>query len=375
LKPSMQKERLMKMTLFRLIGFIGFGWVFFISNSYAYDITDKFSIGAILAGAYQNQWVDGDDNTGRGAIPFQPRFSFRPTGKDEFFAKFGFAAGNGLNGATQFKLAPWGADLEDAVKDINGRNRDYLLTAWYNHTFEFGENNALGLTGGIIDSTAYVDLNAFANNEYTQFMNAALVNDPIGFFPSYDIGGAAELEIGNWSITFLGMNVGENDDGNNYNYAAGQIAYRVNTSLGEGNYGLVVDGTSKDFLDEDGNAERRLAASVSFDQELGDIFGAWIRVGWQDDRAVIDYDYLLSGGLDITGKWYGREEDNIGIGFAYLNGEYEFDYTQVAEIYWRFVLDDYVAAAVDFQYMKDKYDTDEDDLDGIIAGVRLTTEF
>ena len=138
---------------------------------------------------------------------------------------------------------------------------------------------------------------------------------------------------------------------------------------------MVVDGTSKDFLDEDGSAERLLAASVSFDQELGDIFGAWIRMGWQDDRAIIDYDYLLSGGLDITGKWYGREEDNIGIGFAYLNGKNEFDYTQVAEIYWRFVLNDYVATTVDFQYMKDKFDTNKDDLDGIIAGVRLTTEF
>ena len=138
---------------------------------------------------------------------------------------------------------------------------------------------------------------------------------------------------------------------------------------------MVVDGTSKDFLDEDGSAERLLAASVSFDQELGDIFGAWIRMGWQDDRAIIDYDYLLSGGLDITGKWYGREEDNIGIGFAYLNGKNEFDYTQAAEVYWRFVLNDYATATVDFQYMKDKYDTDEDDLDGVIAGVRLTTEF
>jgi hypothetical protein len=371
----MQKERLMKMKFFRLIGFLMFAWVIFISNSYAYDITDKFSIGAILAGAYQYQWVDGDDNKGRGAIPFQPEFSFRPTGKDEFFAKFGFAAGNGLNGVTQFNLAPWGADLEDDVKDINGRNRDYLLTAWYNHTFEFGENNALVLTGGVIDSTVYVDLNLFANNEYTQFMNAALVNAPTGFFPSYDIGGAAEWEIENWSITVLGMNVGENDDGNNYNYAAGQIGYRANTSLGDGNYRLIVDGTSKDFLDENGNAERLLAASVSFDQELGDIFGAWIRVGWQDDGAIIDYDYLLSGGLDITGKWYGREEDNIGIGFAYLNGKNEFDYTQVAEIYWRFVLNDYVATTVDFQYMKDKFDTNKDDRDGIIAGVRLTTEF
>jgi len=364
------------MILFRLFIFLCFGLVIFVSNSCAYDITDKFSIGGVLSGAYQYQWADGDDNKGRGAVPFQPEFSFRPTERDEISAGFGFATGNGLNGVSNFNLAPWAADLEDDVKDINGRNRDYLLTVWYKHTFEFGENNALGLTGGIIDSTAYVDENAFANDEYTQFMNEALVNGPSAFLPSYDIGGAVEWEIGNWDITGVGMNVGENEDGNSYHFFAGQIGYKLNNSLGEGNYRLIVDGTSKQFLDEDGNKEGRLAAFLSFDQQLGDIFGAWIRFGWQDDKALINYDALFSGGLNITGKWYGREDDNIGIGYAYLNGKNDFDYTQVAEVYWRFVLNDYFSATADIQYMKDKYDSPGmDDLEGLMGGIRMTVEF
>jgi hypothetical protein len=48
--------------------------------------------------------------------------------------------------------------------------------------------------------------------------------------------------------------------------------------------------------------------------------------------------------------WYGRENDNIGIG-AYANGKNGFDYTQVAEIYWRFVLNEYFAVTADLQYM------------------------
>lgn len=185
-----------------------------------YDITDKFSIGGVLAGAYQYQWVDGDDNKGRGALPFQPEFSFRPTEKDEIFTKFGFAAGNGLNGVTKFNLQPWAADLEDDLKDINGRNRDYLLTVWYKHTFEFRANSTLELTGGIIDATDYVVENAYASDEYTQFMNQALVNASFNFAPSYDFGGAVEWGIGSWNITGVGMNVGENADGYNFNYFA-----------------------------------------------------------------------------------------------------------------------------------------------------------
>jgi len=308
--------------------------------------------------------VDGEDNKGRGAIPFQPEFSFQPTEQDEIFAGFGFAAGNGLNGVTDLNLAPWAADLEDDVKDINGRNRDYLLTVWYKHTFEFGKSNALGLTGGIIDSTAYVDENAFANDEYTQFMNEALVNGPNGFAPSYDIGGAVEWELGSWAIKGVGMNIGENDDGNNYNFFATQLGYKVNTSLGEGNYRLIGQVTSKQFLDENGDKEKRMCAFISFDQELGDIFGARV------------YDTLFSGGLNLTGNWYGREDDNIGIGYAYLNGKNDFDYTQVAEVYWRFVLNDYFAVTADLQYMQDKYDVPGmDDAEGIIGGIRMTTEF
>ena len=364
------------MKLLRFISLLWFVPIVVISNSYAYDLTDKFSIGGIMAGVYQGQWVDGDDNRDRGAFNFEPEFSFRPNDNNEIFAKFGFGAGNGLNGVSNFNLASWAANLEDDYTNINNRDRDYLLTAWYKYTFNFTENHSLGLTGGIIDATDYVDENAYANDEFTQFMNEALVNGPNGFFPSYDGGGAVEWEIGNFDITAMGMNVGENEDGNNYNYFGTQIGYKLNTSLGEGNYRLIVDTTSEDFLDEDGqDDESLLAVFLSFDQQLGDIFGAFIRVGWQDDDAAITYDSLYSGGVNITGKWYGREQDYFGIGYAYLNGDNDFDYSQVAEIYWRVAFNDYFAATADFQYMKDEFDTDEGEIEGIIASIRLTAEF
>lgn len=342
----------------------------------AYDITDKFSIGGVLSGVYQYQWAEGDDNKGRGALSFQPELSLRPTERDEIFAKFGFAAGNGLNGVTRFNLAPWAAGLEDDVKDINGRDRDYLLTAWYKHSFEFSDGHTLGLTGGIIDSTYYVDENAYANDEYTQFMNQALVNGPNGFHPSYDIGGAVEWEIGSWDITGVFMNVGANDIGNSYNFFAGQVSYKLGTSLGEGNYRLIGQLTGEQFQDGlAGQKERLAGVLISFDQELSEILGAWIRCGWQDDKARIDYDWLASAGLNITGTWYGRDEDNIGIGYAYLNGRNDFDATHVAEVYWRFALHEYFAVTADLQYVEDKLSNEADDIRGLIAGFRLTTEF
>ncbi|MGW8186793.1 MAG: carbohydrate porin, partial [Desulfobacterales bacterium] len=342
-------------------------------------------IGGVLSGAYQYEWVDGPpdvDDNGRGAISFQPDVSITPTEADEIFFLFGFAAGNGLNAVTPFVLAPWGAALEDDVKDINGRNRDYLLQAWYRHTFSFGEEHTLVLTGGIIDSTDYLDDNAYANDEYTQFMNSALVNGPNAFLPSYDIGAAAEWGIGPIGITGVYMNLGENDDGNNFNFYGSQLNYTVETALGEGHYRVDFNFSSKAFLDPDGNSEeRRDVLLFSFDQELGDIFGAWIRIGFGSEKALVDYKRLYSGGANISGRWWGREQDNIGIGYAYLDGaeqtEESLKNSQVAEGYVRFGLNDYLALTFDLQYMKDSYvDTASDnDIDGWIAGVRMTAEF
>jgi porin len=356
-----------------------FGWSL---TAMAYDINDKLSIGGVLAGAYQYQsvsdYLDIVENTGRGALPIQPEFSFRPTDRDEVFMKFGFTAGNGLSDTSPFVLAPWGVDLEDDVKDINGRNRDYLLTAWYKHTFQFTDDHSLGITGGLIDSTDFLDENAFSNDEYTQFMNEALVNGPQSFLPSYDIGGALQWNINQFSVHGVYMNVGENDDGNNFNFFGIQLGYNLQTSLGEGNYRVIFVGTNDAFLNlAVTDLENRMALLCSFDQQLGDIFGAWLRFGWQDDSAVINYEGLYSGGINISGKVWGREQDNIGLGYGYLSGgNAGLDRSHVAEGYVRFGLNDYVAATLDVQYMKDAYETGAgNDVDGWIFGARVAVEF
>ncbi|MEJ2477198.1 MAG: porin, partial [Desulfobacterales bacterium] len=48
--------------------------------------------------------------------------------------------------------------------------------------------------------------------------------------------------------------------------------------------------------------------------------------------------------------------------------------SQVFEAYVNFGLNDYLALTVDLQYMQDKYVLGEDDVDGWIAGVRMTAE-
>jgi porin len=351
-----------------------------LPSAYAYELSHTLTVGGVLAGAYQFQFLDhdpdGDDEGGGGAVPFQPELSLRPTSADEFFVKLGFAADNGINDETPFALSPWAADLEDDVKDINGRSRDILLVAWYKHAFTLAPENTLGLSAGLIDATAYLEENAFADDEYTQFMHEAFVNGPQSFLPSYDTGGVLEWDINRFALRVVVMNVGENDDGHNFTFFGVQLGYTAQTALGEGTYRILLDGTTEAFLNPSGTDKKMLGAlTFSFDQELGDLLGAFLRVGWQKDGAAVDFKALYSGGVDINGKLWDRLQDNIGIAYAYLDGgNTGIDHSHVFEAYVRFVLNDYIAVTADLQYIDEDYDEGKGPC-GWIPGIRLTAEF
>jgi porin len=346
----------------------------------AWDITDQLSLGGVVAGAYQYQEVgnaQGFEDKGRGAGKLEPEISFTPTKNDQLMARLGFAQGNALNGDNSpYTLDPWGAVLEDGVKNINGRSRDHLLTVWYKHTFRLTDDYNLGITGGIIDATDYLDDNRYANDEYTQFMNTALVNAPDFFVPSYDYGGALEFEFGNSSLQGVVMSVGENDDGNAYTFYAIELGYAAAWSPGKGNYRVLAGITSNDYWNTAGTQkEARRAMILSFDQELGELLGAWVRMGWQNDKPAVNSRYLYSGGVDISGDLWGRKHDNAGIGFAcFGGGNKDLDNTRVVEGYVRFVFKKVFALTLDIQHMRDTYKIGTGPK-GLICGVRVTAEF
>ncbi|MGD2186540.1 MAG: porin, partial [Desulfobacterales bacterium] len=275
------------------------------TNAFGYDLADKFSVGGIMAGIWQCLQANegGVDDGPKASVVIQPEMSFWPYEHSEIFAKFGFAANNGLNVKSPFALTIWAADLENDVKDINGRNRDYLLTGWAKHTFEFSESHRLELSAGIIDATDYVDENAYANDEYGQFLNEVFVNAVTGNFVSYDIGAAAQWGYHNFSANGLIMDVGKNKAGNNFQFYTLQLAYLLETGLGDGNYRITGSLTSDNFLSADGNDddEKLSALALSVDQQLGDIFGVFLRLGVQDDDATVAYGKEYSGGVNISG--------------------------------------------------------------------------
>ncbi|MGB5590475.1 MAG: carbohydrate porin [Gammaproteobacteria bacterium] len=346
------------------------------NRGFALDVTDRFSVNGVAAVSMQCQHASNADDKCRGAAPIQPEFRFQPDQQNEFLVKLGFAAGNGLNKELPANVSPWGADLEDDVTDINGRDRSYLLTAWYKHTADLGAAGDLELTAGIIDATDYLDQNRYSNDEYTQFMNSALVNAPSALLPSYDAGVAADWQIGSWSLTGVMMQVGEDDAGKNYGFLGVQAERTVDLSIGPGTYRVVLAGTSNDFPRPDtGRDSRRRWLLISIDQQFAPNIGGFMRVGWQDDDAAIDYKALYSAGIDFDGALWNRSGDNLGVAYAWLRGgNLDIDNSHVGEAYYRFAVSAGLSFTADLQFISEKVDNG-DGPEGWIPGIRTTFEF
>ena len=341
----------------------------------AHEITENLSIGGVLSAAVQCQSPTGDtaaEDTCKGAVPLQPELTFRPGDYDRLYLKLGFAKGNGLNNDSPFNLSSWGADLEDDVKNINGSGRDYLLEAWYEHAVEMGRRNRLGLALGIIDASRYLDQNAFANDEYTQFMNPALSNAPNTFFPSYEPGVAADWHLDRWIFSAVYMKAHQVSVSEKYDFYGLQASYRLETDIGTGNYRVLING-NRDFVDERGEGKQQNdTLLISFDQYLGKKMGLFMRMGWRLDDEVINYRAIYSGGVDIRGATWGRVLDNIGIALAYLDGgDSTRISTRVAEFYYRLVLSPHIAFTADIQYMQDRYFS-RPEAEGLVYSLRMT---
>ncbi len=376
---------------------IFFTVLLFPFSVFAADVTDWLSVSGTATGVYQwlhmtKGYVDSetkDKTKDRGSAVIDFNVSLKPTENDEFFLRASFAKGSGFHSESAnypFTLKSNADDLFVDLHNINGHPRDHLQELWYSHRFTIEKEISLKLTAGIIDSTAFIDDNAYANNEISQFMNEAFVNNPLANLPSYDAGVAAEFEAGKFHIRVVGMrskNENETMDVKKYNWIGAQIGYKLETSLGEGNYRLYGYTTNKRFENWDADAYKALkGVGVSFDQQLvKDTLGAFLRAGWQDDSAKIDYNRMISLGLNLNGSVWGRKDDEIGAGYAYLKSpsKSELKHSQVFESYVKFKLFSYKFLSsditFDYQYIRDTARESDNTKAGHVYGVRFNINF
>lgn len=339
------------------------------------ELLEGLTLDVAATGIYQAGSFDPIDDDDQLTGVIDGTLTWQPTDKDTFSTTASFAENNALNDVAPVSLAPFADDLEDDLEDISNRDRDYLLTAWYQRQFDLGDKSDLAFTGGLIDTTGYLDQNAYANDEVGQFMNDIFVNNTLLNLPSYDFGTAAEFTYADrWSATAVWFN-GETDGltgDEGFNYFGGQVGWHPEFDLGAGNYRAIVYTTDDNFLASNGGTESLTGVGVSFDQELGEIVGAFARAGWQDDDAAVDHDGHVSGGFQIGGNLWGRPQDNAGVGLAYLSGAdgSGIDQTYAAETYVKIGVTEWSSVSVGGQYVEDEI-VNGADQEALIGSVRV----
>ena len=209
-----------------------------------------------------------------------------------------------------------------------------VLEAYLEATFL---KERLTLTAGKIDLTNYIDTNAFANSETGQFLTGGFVNNAVLSAPDNGPGVRARYDLlpmpeGKGDIKFgLYVEAGAMNgdrDGNTQTtdkffedvYGAVEVGLTAEIYGRKGNYRVwgFADGAAQKF-NEQGVHRRYTAygAGLSFDQELTDWLGAFVRLGYRDPENL-NYATQAAwmGGVQFSKLIPGRPDDALGLAYG-----------------------------------------------------------
>ncbi|MFH1717361.1 MAG: carbohydrate porin, partial [Planctomycetota bacterium] len=244
---------------------------------------------------------------------------------------------------------------------------------------------------------------AFANDETSQFLNGALVNNPTIPFPDYALGAAVFYNPIDWWYVSAGVVDAQNDaretglrtafHGEDYFFyvlETGLIhqmdsdngplhsAYRV---------GLWNDPQPKGHSDATGSYRDdvgfylscdRMLAKENAETEDSQGLGTFLRYGYADDRKN-DITGFWSVGFQYQGFVEGRDEDVLGAGFAqgvFSNNAsvtYAKDYESALELYYNARITPWVSVSPSIQYIANPGgDTASD---AVVLGLRAQMVF
>jgi hypothetical protein len=176
--------------------------------------------------------------------------------------------------------------------------------------------NRLALTVGRLDLTNYFDQNAFANDETTQFLSDALVNNQMLGLSSNGTGVAAEYDPKNgfrFKFGFQQSNVEATNLSDSF-FTLSEVGYTFTP------FGLP-EGTYRGWLRTDNTPDDRLGkgGGLSLDQKLTNVVGVFGRFGTQSVDLDDDRDQFYSAGISFQNGLVFNPRDVWGIGYSRMD--------------------------------------------------------
>jgi hypothetical protein len=225
----------------------------------------------------------------------------------------------------------------------------------------------LAISAGRLDLTNFFDRNALANDETTQFVSDALVNNPTLGLATNGSGVAGVFDAKNGFAFKAGLQQSNTDATN-----LSQSLY----SLVEADYvarpkGLL-EGNYRVWFRNDNSAERnRSAVGLSVDQRLTPIFGLFGRYG--NAEAALGRDKFYSGGFQIQNGIVFSPLDFWGIGYAQTDlgtGDQE----KLVEGYYNFQLSEKLRLSLHLQHVFES-PVDSGSVGFLVPAIRLQARF
>jgi len=241
----------------------------------------------------------------------------------------------------------------DALNLLNGQtarlsnNQLSVREAWLRTEVA---KQRLGLTIGRIDVTTHIDRNAAANDETTQFISDALVNNPVLGLSSNGFGAVAEWDPKkSWNFKLA---IQQSTDPNNQlgsladsMFKLGEFEYITQFgALGEGHYRIW--GRS----DNSGGIGYRDAYGISIDQKVSAAITLFARYGNGEVGDIPGKESFYSGGVQFGAPHTLHPNDFWGIGLAHTDFE-QGSSEKLAEGYYNLHLTDHLRASFMLQYV------------------------
>lgn len=270
-----------------------------------------------------------------------------------------------LSGSPPDRQIPSLTLLNGYTARLVNQNELNLREAWLRTEF-FGQR--LALVAGRLDLTNYFDHNAAANDETTQFLADALVNNPMLGLSSNGTGFATVFDPKNGFNFKFGIQQSNPNAANLSDsiYSLAEAGYVARPpGLGEGNYRVWYrwDNTSVD---------RTNAVGISFDQRIVPTLIVFGRVG--SAEVLGGRDRFYSAGIQIQKELVFNPRDTWGIGYAQIS-QFSGRREKLFEGYYNFRLTERLRLSFNLERVLDSAEADQPKFGYFLPGVRLQASF
>ena len=271
-----------------------------------------------------------------------------------------------LTGAPPDRQIPSLTLLNGYTARLQQQNQLNLREAWLRTEFF---QQRLALTAGYLDLTNYFDRSTVANDETTQFISDALVNNQMLGLSSNGTGFALEYDPKNIFTFRFGLQQ-SNPDATSLSdslYSLSEVAATVTPfSLPEGHYRLW-------FRANNGAVESKKAVGISLDQKITPVVSLFGRYGSQDLEGISERDNYWSAGVGFSQGAVFNPHDSWGIGYSKMD-LVSGDKEDLVEGYYNFELTERLRLSFTLQHVLDK-PADGPKFGYVLPGIRLQAAF